>query len=96
MQFEYKDNINNLISKVALPLLKTNWSTAKPPFVALPSRTIRKSDCELTVTCPGYQSGLAVLRVVADMCQTCDKIKERIHSQIKYTIFFLSTLAESE
>ena len=46
-----------------------------PPFVALPSKTTRKSDWALTVTCPGYQSGLAVFKVVADICQTYSRNK---------------------
>ena len=57
-----------------------------PPFVALPSKTTRKSDWALTVTCPGYQSGLAVFRVVADICQTCKKIKFNVFNSLQLNL----------
>lgn len=55
------------------PGLKTSWSIANPPFVALPSITTRKSERAFTVTCPGNHSGRAVFKVVADMFQICKR-----------------------
>ena len=46
---------------------------AYPPFVAFPSIMILKSDLELTVTWADIHSGLAVLRLVADITQICNE-----------------------
>ena len=60
---------------------------AYPPFVAFPSIMILKSDLELTVTWADIHSGLAVLRLVADITQICnEKMLENPRKFFNYEI----------